>query len=43
MEDWWDYSDKDLNKPEFYIERAFDRNQWRKDKTINALEKEIED
>ena len=34
---WWDYSDKDLNKPEFYIERAFDRNQWRKDKTINAL------
>lgn len=43
MEDWWGYSDKDLNNPEFYIERAFDRKQWRIDKTINALEKEIED
>lgn len=41
MEDWWDYSEDDLNNPEFYIDRAFDRDQWRKDKTLSALTKEI--
>lgn len=43
MEDWWDYSDEDLNNPEFYIERSFDRDQWRKEKTVKSLEKEIEE
>lgn len=43
MEDWWNYSDEDLNNPEFYIERSFDRDQWRKERTTKALEKEIED
>lgn len=42
MEDWWGYSDKDLDNPEFYIERGFDRNQWRKDRTIKAMRKEID-
>jgi hypothetical protein len=43
MEDWWGYSDEDLNNPEFYIERSFDRDQWRKERTIKALKKEIDD
>ena len=41
MRDWWGY-DKDYKDTLFYIDRAFDRDKWRKTRNLKVILSDIE-